>query len=334
MIAGQQPLEQILAAISAMISHQDGSLRCVTMRLENQRLEMSQQGQNEAPGLCQALRDASGEAAEIWPLTGFHVSHMAIAELENRPGAAAVAREARRMGFESCWSVPVISSSQFPMGLLLVFSPRLEKPADPERQLIEASGRTAAIAIEHRYLSDLLAFQAAHDSLTGLANRSSFEDCLRKAIARAESCGEQLAVLYVDLDRFKEVNDRFGHSTGDELLRQVAARLRKCTRHSDVLARFGGDEFTMLLQGLREKAESKRVAGAVLDAFQTPFQLENNLSLRVTASIGISIYPRDGADAATLESNSDIAMYRVKASGRNNFHSYDGDGSPKPELVA
>jgi diguanylate cyclase (GGDEF)-like protein len=261
------------------------------------------------------------------------VIHLNIAELSLTQTFGELAASATRLGMQSCWSIPIISSSQQPLGLLLVLSPRAGEATAQEKMLLEAGSRTAAIAIEHRYLTDLLAFQAGHDSLTRLPNRSSFEARLQDAIAHAGEHSEQLALFYVDLDRFKEVNDTFGHCGGDALLRQAAARLRRCIRHTDMLARIGGDEFSLLLTGLRDTSEANRLAEVILHAFQSPFTI-SGWPVHVTSSIGISFYPGDGLDAPTLQRNSDTAMYRVKNTGKNSFRCYAGDGQPGAELVA
>jgi diguanylate cyclase (GGDEF)-like protein len=190
--------------------------------------------------------------------------------------------------------------------------------------LLEAASRKGALAIEHQYMTDLLAFQAGHDCLTRLPNRSSFEARLQDAIVQANERGEQLALFFVDLDRLKDVNDTCGHCGGDELLRQVAVRLRRCTRHTDMLARVGGDEFSLLLTALGETSEAGRLAEVILRAFHAPFDV-GGWQVHVTPSIGISFYPRDGLDAPTLQRKSDTAMYRVKNSGKNSFWCYAKD---------
>ena len=336
MIAQQQPLDRILGSISLMINHQDEALRCIPLRLvredEGHRLQPACAG-DCSETLALAVRDLARDAFSLWPSGVFRVNHSLIPELAAKPASARVAAAATLMGVQSCWSIPILSSSQSPLGMLLVFSPRAAEPTVQEKRLLEAGGRLAAIAIEHRYMTDLLNFQASHDGLTRLPNRSTFETRLEEAIARARAHYEVLAVLYVDLDRFKEVNDTFGHSGGDELLRQVAVRLRGCIRHTDLLARIGGDEFSLLLPGLCETAEANRVAEAILDAFHLPFDIAG-ARVSVTSSIGISFYPKDGLDATTLQRNSDSAMYRVKNAGKNSFRCFTPESRTRAERKA
>jgi diguanylate cyclase (GGDEF)-like protein len=333
MIAQQQPLDRILRGLSRMTTHQDESLCCIPLVLvseeDRHRLEPISGDQRSEP-LCDAIRSLDDQAFSSWSLDEFRITQVDISELASWPSFAPLSEQASRIGIQSCWSIPIISSSQNALGLLLVFSPRKAKTTSHERQLLEAGSRLAAIAIEHRYLSELLAFQASHDSLTRLPNRSTFETRLEAAISKASQNNEQLAVIYVDLDRFKQVNDTFGHAVGDELLRQVSARLRRCVRHSDTVARIGGDEFSLLLPGLRDGCEANRVAESILQTFDSPFEIRG-VEMSVTCSIGISLYPADGLDAATLQRNSDTAMYRVKKNGRNSFRCYTAELRPVDE---
>lgn len=165
----------------------------------------------------------------------------------------------------------------------------------------------------------LIHYQAYHDLLTGLPNRALFMDRLSNAIAGARRSKEKLAVMFLDLDRFKIVNDNLGHDTGDVLLKQVAERLSGCLRESDTLARLGGDEFIVLLPKLQAAEGAQKVADKIVSAFKQPFDVDNN-ELYITASIGVALYPDDGVDADTLIKNADIAMYHTKDQGKNGFN--------------
>jgi diguanylate cyclase (GGDEF)-like protein len=166
-----------------------------------------------------------------------------------------------------------------------------------------------------------LRHQAFHDALTGLPNRALMNDRLAVALAHAHRNLSRLAVMFLDVDRFKLINDSLGHTTGDELLRLVSVRLGKALREGDTLARLGGDEFILLLPGLGEDAAAAKVARKVLTALRQPFHLDGR-ELFVSASIGISLYPLDGSDAETLVKNADVAMYRAKEQGRDNYQLY------------
>jgi diguanylate cyclase (GGDEF)-like protein len=159
---------------------------------------------------------------------------------------------------------------------------------------------------------------AHHDALTGLPNRVLLHDRVSQAIAQAQRNREVLAMLFIDLDRFKTVNDSLGHHVGDRLLKSVGERLESCTRGSDTIARIGGDEFVVLLGDLEKPEDARHVALKVLDALAEPVTIGVH-ELRVTPSIGICAYPHDGTDVETLMRNADTAMYHAKQMGRNNY---------------
>ncbi|MGZ5199290.1 MAG: EAL domain-containing protein [Telluria sp.] len=162
---------------------------------------------------------------------------------------------------------------------------------------------------------------AHHDPLTALPNRLLFQDRLQHALAQAARNKTQLAVLFIDLDRFKNVNDTLGHHVGDELLKQVARALAGSLREGDTLARLGGDEFIVLLENIDGEYSAGHVAGKLVSMFEQPFTV-NDYELFVTCSVGVSLYPQDAADLNMLVRNADVAMYQAKARGRNNYQFY------------
>ena len=163
--------------------------------------------------------------------------------------------------------------------------------------------------------------RAFHDTVTGLPNRTLFDDRLGVAITQAERSRRKLAVMFLDLNRFKRVNDRLGHSVGDRLLRAVAQRVRACLRQGDTLSRFGGDEFTLLVPSVRSRGVVERIAGKILDCFDAPFVIDGR-RLRVGASIGIALYPEAGERGDALIDAADIAMYHAKDQGGNGYRLY------------
>lgn len=166
-----------------------------------------------------------------------------------------------------------------------------------------------------------LSHQAYHDALTGLPNRQMFYECLHRSLEIASSTQEFVALLFLDLDGFKSINDTLGHNVGDLLLKTVASRLKKCLRGSDTISRLGGDEFTVILPAIPGREEAAKVAEKICDAIMQPFILEE-YTVSVTTSIGISLYPIDGQEPEILVKNADVAMYRAKERGKNQYHFY------------
>ena len=177
---------------------------------------------------------------------------------------------------------------------------------------------------ERKKAEQIISYQAYHDFLTGLANRALFKDHLDLAMAQAKRNQKMLAVMFLDIDRFKVVNDTLGHLIGDSLLKKVASRLKGCLREGDTLARQGGDEFTVLLPQIDDKQDAIRTAEKMIQLFDVPFQIDGN-ELYVSISIGVALYPMDGETMETLIKNADIAMYDSKAKGRNRYQVYSAD---------
>ncbi|HDS1734369.1 EAL domain-containing protein [Pseudomonas sp. BP8] len=169
-----------------------------------------------------------------------------------------------------------------------------------------------------------LDYQAHHDPLTGLPNRALFENRLQAALTCSQVSNRQGAVLFLDLDRFKHINDSLGHPVGDLLLKGIAQRLKEQVRDVDTVARLGGDEFIILLPGLHKPSDASAIANKLLACFSAPFQAGEH-EFFTSASIGISLYPQDGSDVASLIRNADAAMYRSKAKGRNRVEAYTRD---------
>jgi diguanylate cyclase (GGDEF)-like protein/PAS domain S-box-containing protein len=188
----------------------------------------------------------------------------------------------------------------------------------------DAAGNVAGVIAlirditERKSAEQQIEYQAYHDALTGLANRRLFQEHLTLALALAGRRQRTVAVLFLDLDHFKVVNDTLGHTLGDALLREVGVRLKRAVREGDTVARVGGDEFTIVLQDLEKKEHAASVAQKVLHAVAEPLDIEGN-RLYVTTSIGITVFPDDGEDAETLLKNADNAVYRAKAQGRNTY---------------
>ena len=241
------------------------------------------------------------------------------------PGASCLvvlARDAAVVENEA-YSVPITSGAGALLGAFVVRSEPGSKTKMPQDVLAMAC-RLAGIAIEQRQLAEWLQFQAQHDSLTGLPNRLHLLQLLAKGLEAAKSRNGLLAVFFIDLDRFKQINDTLGHLIGDRILVQVAERLKGLLHESDTAGRMGGDEFTVILSNPPDQDFVFQAARQFLQSLRAPY-LVDQLELFVTASIGISFYPHDGEDAATLLQKSDLAMYSAKNAGKNDLEFYVKD---------
>jgi diguanylate cyclase (GGDEF)-like protein/PAS domain S-box-containing protein len=172
--------------------------------------------------------------------------------------------------------------------------------------------------------AERIQYVAYHDGLTDLPNRIMFSEVLSHAVGQAKRHNRNLALLFVDLDRFKNINDMLGHAAGDDLLKEVSARIKASIRSSDVVARLGGDEFVVLLEDIHEQKNVVKVVRKLLSSLNEPLTMHSQ-EFRVTASIGVTMFPHDAQDEPTLMRNADMAMYRAKEEGRNTFQFFSGD---------
>ena len=226
---------------------------------------------------------------------------------------------AAAFGFEASPAKELREASGERIGMLQMFAPA-GRAVDWQATL-DQMAQLAAVAIENSLLYERLAFQAQHDTLTGLPNRLLFQDRVQQATRVAQRHGKKAAVIWLDLDKYKQINDTLGHRVGDEVLCEVARRLQTCLRQSDSVARVGGDEFAILAPELAQPEDAERVAAAILSAFTPPFQLASHQT-NLTASLGISMFPEHGEDPITLLRNADLAMYSAKRAGGGTFRMF------------
>ena len=194
--------------------------------------------------------------------------------------------------------------------------------------LVKANESLQAEIAEHKRTEKHLDHLAYHDHLTGLANHTLFRDQLTQALARALRNDQLVAIMFLDLDRFQGINETYGHTVGDRLLKKAAERLVECVRTTDTVARWGGGEFSFILEGILREQSVAVVAQKAIDAINLPFTVDDH-EIFVTISIGITIYPHDGEDVDTLMKNADAAMSRAKERGRNTYRFYAPDMNTK-----
>jgi diguanylate cyclase (GGDEF)-like protein/PAS domain S-box-containing protein len=316
MVARHQPLDNILqrlcrsaerqvpGMVSSLMLLQDGNLRCV--------------GANLPPDFVEALRPK---------LLTLAAALCARAELNGRYACADVAKDvewasyreaAFAHGLRGCWAAPVRSSEGDFLGMVVLYLRNLREPDEWGQRLLDQAAKLATVAIEHRELAQQLTHRAFHDPLTGLPNRVLFEERLEHAVARARRNRTSVAVIALDLDHFKLINDTLGHEAGDELLQQFSLRARMSLRETDTVARCGGDEFAVVLPDLTDPNGPTTVAKKLRDAMQQPFTLAGR-EVSVTASMGVCVYPQDAQDVLSLHRGADAAIYRAKRRGRNRY---------------
>lgn len=247
-----------------------------------------------------------------------------IEDLAGYPLDGALRDLVREAGLDSVNAWPIVGSKGQVLGALALYKRGRDSPQRLNAHLIGICTDLAGIAIESRWAADRIRHLAHHDDLTGLPNRLLFNYHLPRALARAQRVGGAVGVLFLDLDRFKVINDTLGHAVGDAVLCQVSEHLRECVRETDTLARVGGDEFTLLVEQFDTPQDLADIAHKLLAATARTLSI-NGQEYHLSGSLGIAIYPKDGADSGSLLKNADIAMYRAKTSGRNNYEFYSSD---------
>ena len=225
-----------------------------------------------------------------------------------------------KLGWNSAYAFPIQIGSNV-IGIMEFFGPDNREPDEALLQVTVSIGSQIGQFIQRKEAEDKLAFLAQFDTITNLPNRFLFLDRLGQLLTQTQRNDWSVGILFVDLDRFKAINDTYGHAAGDQLLRQVAARMQTCVRGGDTVGRLSGDEFSVMLSNLAKADDAGLVAQKIVDALAAPFSLDNQQTY-ISASIGIALYPGDGTDPDTLLKNADTAMYRAKEQGRNGYQFY------------
>jgi diguanylate cyclase (GGDEF)-like protein/PAS domain S-box-containing protein len=342
-VARDRPLADVLAELAALVDKELPGSSCSVVFLEKDGRRQNGAHRLMAGSLLPAALkqcldvslkgEVSLEASVVRPEPGDGSLVLSV-DIERHPLWHPHRESALACGWHGCWTAPILSGSGEALGSLVVLHPGHDAPDNEDRNFLVRVAELASLTIERRNLTSQLAFQAKHDPLTGLPNRLLFEERLAQALADCAQRGGQVAVIWLDLDRFKNINDTLGHWVGDLLLLEVAKRFLANVSPGDTLARLGGDEFAIVMPGdagIRQGAE--RLAEALLANLQLTFPLCGH-HLQVSASIGIGIFPDDGADAATLLRNADQAMYSVKGTERGQYRFYSSEmGREESERV-
>ena len=231
-------------------------------------------------------------------------------------------RSVTALGLAAIAAVPLHDERQDPVGALVVASSRPWTGVTGLRELLEVAAGRISMELELDRAREQGRAKGLQDSLTGMPNRLLFNDRLETTIKEAQRTGEMFAVLFVDLDRFKTINDSLGHGVGDEVLVAAAKRLRAALRGSDTVARYAGDEFTLILRHIVQRDDVLRIAEKICRVLEAALTLSDGRELHITASIGISFYPDDASSADKMLQHADVAMYSAKGIGRNTWQAY------------
>jgi diguanylate cyclase (GGDEF)-like protein/PAS domain S-box-containing protein len=327
LIARDAPLMETLSALARLVESEAEGGRCAILLLDPDGEVLTvaaapslvDTGLHEADGMVVGPRAGSSGTA-VHRRAAVLVPDVAAEPLWADTRQVALAR-----GLRAAWAMPIITAeSRQVLGTVSIYFDRTRKPDQSDHRLLVAAAHLADIAIQRNQAQARLAHQAAHDALTGLPNRVFFLDRAAHALDRTKRTRTWVAVLFCDLDRFKFINDSLGHDAGDKLLGELARRLQEVVRPGDTVARFGGDEFTILCESIEDESHALAIAERVGRVAATPFVL-GDAEVFVTMSVGIALGTRPRARPAALIENADAAMYRAKARGGNRHEVFDHD---------
>jgi diguanylate cyclase (GGDEF)-like protein/PAS domain S-box-containing protein len=325
-IAGGDDLQKILNEIVLFAEQQAPHARCMILLQSEDGTKLTWGGGPSIPERMMQkiadmrIRQGNGASSEV-VLTQYPVI---VENIANDSSMRHVSDLYISSGFEACGCWPIMGKRGQVLGAFSMLYDQKRTPSAADVQLVGISTDLAGIAIESRWAEERIRHLAHYDELTGLPNRFLYIQYLNKALAHAERHQQPVGVLYLDLDRFKNINDTFGHEAGDAVLRNVSAQFRRCLRDTDSIARVGGDEFIILVESYEEPRHLGEIAERLLIEAAKPFDILDQ-ECQLSASIGIATYPMDGGNAQALLKNADIAMYRAKTTGKNNYQFYSSE---------
>jgi diguanylate cyclase (GGDEF)-like protein len=308
-------LNSIVEAIEAEYTNQ----RCSILLLENNHLRLG-----AAPSLPQFYNDAIdgveiGVGQGSCGTTAFTNKVTIVEDINTHPYWAAWKTMAEKAHLGACWSAPIHGANGKVLGTFAVYHDKPAVPSQDELTRITLFAHIASIAIERERTNELIWRQANYDELTALPNRHLLEEHLKRAQQLADGTDTKLAVLLLDLDNFKDINDTLGHGVGDDLLIECARRIERCIKQNDTLARLGGDEFVLVINNVNHSNNLERIIQNILTTIAKPYCIQQE-RIHTSASIGVTIYPDDAKDVTSLLKNADQAMYGAKAMGKNSHH--------------
>lgn len=322
MVVANQPLDTILTRCVNLVEHQYPESWCAIFLSQHEQYVC----RAASAAVPVATLDVFAEliSSQCVPPSRWSTEPVPLETLCSDDAHHTCLQQVQAYNLQSCVVAPLISSQNAVLGTFVVHVPAAQQAEFAARGLLALMSKLAAVVIEQRQLVEQLEYLAYHDMLTDLPNRLLFERHLQATLEEAQSSNTEVALLFIDLDRFKQVNDSLGHHIGDQLLGQVANRMRDCLGDHMLLARLGGDEFACVIDQLHNSGVAVEIAQQIVASFHEPFLIETH-QLFLTANIGISLYPLDGKDSLTLQRNADIAMYRTKRRGVSGIQFFTSD---------
>lgn len=321
LIVGSHKLPAVLEFIVKSVEQESTGVICSISLIDESGKRLVT---GAAPNLPQAMLDQIN-MVEIGPeacscgAAAFYEKRIIVENISTDHRWTLLADLAEKSGLGACWAEPIVSSNGEVIGVFGIYHSTEYKPTKQDFSLVEQFAHLASISIEREKNSLLIWQQANFDSLTGLPNRNMMRSHLTQLISRAERDNEKIAIAFLDLDHFKDVNDTLGHHIGDALLKETAKRIKKSIRKNDIVARLGGDEFVIIMSNPKDFKGVEVVAEQLRKSISLPYYLFNEV-VHSAVSIGITIYPDDGIEIDDLLKNADQAMYGAKNLGRNNYH--------------
>ena len=338
LLTGESPLDVVLDFIVQGVEQLNPAMLCSILLLDGE-------GKHLCKGIAPSLPDfynAALDGVEIGLGVGscgeaaYTAERVIVEDIATHPNWALYSELASRAGLGACWSQPILSPSRQVLGTFAIYHRDKHAPTEADIYVIEQSARLASIAIERKQMEDEVRKLAFYDALTELPNRRLLTDRLKQALTASKRKGLYGALLFLDLDNFKPLNDQHGHDFGDLLLKEAARRIRSCVREVDTVARFGGDEFVVVLSELvADKTASatqvSMVAEKIRSALAAPYLLsihnegsvETSVEHHCTSSIGAVLFGKQESSASNILKWADLAMYQAKAAGRNTVKFYD-----------
>jgi len=323
MLATNPSLPEVLNAINMIIEKEAPSAKSSILLLDDAGTHLFNASAPNLPDDYNTAINggAIGSCAGSCGTAAYRNTMVIVEDIASDPLWADYKDLALTHGLRACWSIPIHNAEAAVLGTFALYYTATRKPDTTEIELIQSAADMAGIAIERCRTAEKLEQMALYDTLTMLPNRAMFIDRFNQRLAQARRGRQKLALLFIDLDRFKLINDTLGHEAGDRALQEVASRLQACVREVDTAARLGGDEFTLILTEIHSSRDAAFVAKKVIAALGRDIELEGR-HMSIGGSIGISLFPDDGEDIDTLIAKSDTAMYQAKQKGGDTWIFY------------